>query len=407
MKYIQSVVTNRGLGLIFIIISAASFGVMPIFAQLAYLAGAEPITVLFLRFSIAAVVMNLIMVIRRTAYPRGLILLELILLGAIGYVSESLTYFLALKLASAGLVALLLYIYPALVTALSAVFLKEHLTRTKIIALFLALSGTALTLRISSGGSMLGILLGIAAGVDYAIYILLGSRIVRRSSPFSSTTVIITSTAGVYAAIVAMRGVTYPTVSTGWIAIIAIALISTVLAFVTFFAGLKRIGPTSASTLSTFEPIVAVVLAAIVLGETISPIQIVGGVLILAAVVLLARSDRWRGKRKRENKEYDMEMTQREKQVPLNEQDTEMDIGGDATALTTPQGHLQWTMAGQRGEGTKVAKVGQRGEGTKAAKVRQRGEGGANPTPTIYKRICQSIGYDKGISLRVIAAKLH
>jgi drug/metabolite transporter (DMT)-like permease len=392
MKYIQSVVTNRGLGLIFIIISAASFGVMPIFAQLAYLAGAEPITVLFLRFSIAAVVMNLIMVIRRTAYPRGLILLELILLGAIGYVSESLTYFLALKLASAGLVALLLYIYPALVTALSAVFLKEHLTRTKIIALFLALSGTALTLRISSGGSMLGILLGIAAGVDYAIYILLGSRIVRRSSPFSSTTVIITSTAGVYVAIVAMRGVTYPTISTGWIAIIAIALISTVLAFVTFFAGLKRIGPTSASTLSTFEPIVAVVLAAIVLGETISPIQIVGGVLILAAVVLLARSDRWRGKRKRENKEYDMEMTQREKQVPLNEQDTEMDIGGDATALTTPQGHLQWTMAGQRGE---------------AAKVGQRGEGGANPTPTIYKRICQSIGYDKGISLRVIAAKLH
>ncbi len=317
MKYIQSAAVNRRLGLIFIIISAASFGVMPIFARLAYHAGAEPITVLFLRFTIAAVVMNLIMVIRRTAYPRGLILLELILLGAIGYVGESLTYFLALKLASAGLVALLLYIYPALVTALSAVFLKEHLTRTKIIALFLALSGTALTLRISSGGSLLGILLGIAAGVDYAIYILLGSRIVRRSSPLSSTTVIITSTAGVYAGIVAMRGVTYPTISTGWIAIIAIALISTVLAFITFFAGLKRIGPTSASTLSTFEPIVAVVLAAIVLGETISPIQIVGGVLILAAVVLLARSDRWRGKRKRdkrESKEQEGEITRKEQE---------------------------------------------------------------------------------------------
>jgi drug/metabolite transporter (DMT)-like permease len=169
--------------------------------------------------------------------------------------------------------------------------------------LFLALSGTALTLRISSGGSLLGILLGIAAAVDYAIYILLGSRIVRRSSPLGSTTVIITSTAGVYAGIVAMHGVTYPTVSTGWIAIIAIALISTVLAFVTFFAGLKRIGPTSASTLSTFEPIVAVVLAAIVLGETISPIQVLGGALILAAVVLLARSDRWRGKKKRDTRE--------------------------------------------------------------------------------------------------------
>ncbi len=381
MKYLQSAVTTRRLGLILILISAASFGVMPIFAQLAYNAGAEPITVLFLRFAMAAVVMNLILVVRRTPYPRGLILWELILLGAIGYVGESLAYFLALKMASAGLVVLLLYIYPALVTALSSVFLKEHLTRTKIIALFLALSGTALTIRISSGGSLLGVLLGIAAAVDYAIYILLGSRIVRRSSPLSSTTVIITSTAGVYAVIVAFRGMAYPATSIGWIAIIAIAIISTVLAFVTFFAGLKRIGPTSASTLSTFEPIVAVVLAAIVLGETISPIQIVGGVLILAAVVLLARSDRWRGKRKRENKESDMEMTQGEKQIPLDEYDTEMDIGGDSIALTTPQWHLQWAKAGLRGEGSKGAKVRQRGEGTKPAKVRQRGEGGVKPHP--------------------------
>ncbi len=327
MKYTKSAITNRRLGLILIITSAASFGVMPIFAQLAYNAGAEPVTVLFLRFTIAAVVMNLIMVASRTQYPHGLILVELILLGAIAYVGESLAYFLALKMASAGLVALLLYIYPALVTALSAIFLKEHLTRTKIIALFLALSGTALTLRISSGGSLLGILLGVAAAVDYAIYILLGSRIVRRSGPLSSTTVIITSTAGVYAGIVAFRGTTYPTTSTGWIAIIAIALISTVLAFVTFFAGLKRIGPTSTSTLSTFEPIVAVVLAAIVLGETVSPLQVLGGALILAAVVLLARSDRWRGKKKRDKQTDKLEDTEIQQEIPassLNKHDAEM-----------------------------------------------------------------------------------
>jgi len=327
MKNIQSVAVNRRFGLVLIIISAASFGVMPIFARLAYNAGAEPITVLFLRFTIAAVVMNLIMVLGRTAYPRGLILLELILLGAICYVGESLAYFLALKMTSAGLVALLLYIYPALVTALSAIFLKEHLTRIKFVALFLALSGTALTLRISGGGSLLGILLGIAAAVDYAIYILLGSRIVRRSGPIGSTTVIITSTAGVYAGIVAIRGMTYPTTSTGWIAIIAIALISTVLAFVTFFAGLKRIGPTSASTLSTFEPIVAVVLAAIVLGETISPYQVFGGILILAAVVLLATSDKWRGKLrrdKRDDKKEGTKISRNMMQASLNEQGADM-----------------------------------------------------------------------------------
>src|SRR6266571_765839 len=329
MKNIRTAAADRRFGLVLIIISAASFGVMPIFARLAYNAGAEPITVLFLRFTIAAVVMNLIMILRRTAYPRGLVLLELILLGAIAYVGESLAYFLALKMASAGLVALLLYIYPALVTALSAIFLKEHLTRVKIVALFIALSGTALTLRISGGGSLMGILLGIAAAVDYAIYILLGSRIVRRSGPMASTTVIITSTAGVYVGIVAIHGTTYPTTSTGWIAIIAIALISTVLAFVTFFTGLKRIGPTTTSTLSTFEPIVAVVLAAIVLGETISPIQILGGILILAAVVLLATSDKWRGKLrriKRENNEQSTEPSQKVTQDTINKQDVNMRI---------------------------------------------------------------------------------
>jgi len=329
MKNIRTAAADRRFGLVLIIISAASFGVMPIFARLAYNAGAEPITVLFLRFTIAAVVMNLIMILRRTAYPRGLVLLELILLGAIAYVGESLAYFLALKMASAGLVALLLYIYPALVTALSAIFLKEHLTRVKIVALFIALSGTALTLRISGGGSLMGILLGIAAAVDYAIYILLGSRIVRRSGPMASTTVIITSTAGVYVGIVAIHGTTYPTTSTGWIAIIAIALISTVLAFVTFFTGLKRIGPTTTSTLSTFEPIVAVVLAAIVLGETISPIQILGGILILAAVVLLATSDKWRGKLRRdkqEDKEQNTEPSQKVTQDSIKKQVVNMCI---------------------------------------------------------------------------------
>ena len=137
----------------------------------------------------------------------------------------------------------------------------------------------------------MGILLGIAAAVDYAIYIILGSRIVRRSGSIGSTTVIIASTAAVFAIIAPIHGLSFPSSTLGWIAILAIALISTVLAFTTFFAGLKRIGPTSASTLSTFEPIVAVALAAIVLGETITPVQALGGALILTAVIILSRNE--------------------------------------------------------------------------------------------------------------------
>jgi drug/metabolite transporter (DMT)-like permease len=68
----------------------------------------------------------------------------------------------------------------------------------------------------------------------------------------------------------------------------AIALISTVLPIVAFFAGLARVGATAAATFSTLEPVVTVVLAALVLAQPLTPIQLVGGMLILVAAVVLA-----------------------------------------------------------------------------------------------------------------------
>ena len=75
-----------------------------------------------------------------------------------------------------------------------------------------------------------------------------------------------------------------------WLAVAGIALLSTVMAITLYFAGLERIGPVRASTLSTIEPICTVVLAAIVLDESIAPVQLAGGALILAAAVLIARA---------------------------------------------------------------------------------------------------------------------
>ncbi len=124
--------TKRHVGLLLIAFSAASFGVMPILARFAYAAGANPITTLWLRFGIAAVVMIVIMLVRRMPFPRGRVLLGLVLMGALGYAGVSLAYFTALTMASAGLVALLLYLYPALVMVLSVIFWRERLSRVKV-----------------------------------------------------------------------------------------------------------------------------------------------------------------------------------------------------------------------------------------------------------------------------------
>jgi drug/metabolite transporter (DMT)-like permease len=102
--------------------------------------------------------------------------------------------------------------------------------------------------------------------------------------------IVIASAAAVFVAGTIVRGPQWPQDAAGWIAVMAIALVSTVVAITFYFAGLERVGATRAATLSTVEPVVTVTLAAVVLGEGIAPVQLAGGALILVAVVLLARA---------------------------------------------------------------------------------------------------------------------
>jgi drug/metabolite transporter (DMT)-like permease len=282
-------------GMIFVVISAIAFGAIPVFARAAYHAGSDPISVLFFRFSIASIIMIPSMIVRKIPFPRGRFLIGLILMGGIGYVGQSFCYFTALTMASAGLVAILLYLYPAIVTILSTLLFKERITGLKVLALILALTGTVLTIGLGGGGSLLGILLAMIAPFIYSAYILTGTKITKEVGILSSSTVVMISASFVFGALIAIKGLNIPQTLEGWGGVLAIALISTVIAIIAFFAGLKRVGPTNASMLSTFEPVTTVVLAAIVFGEEIGLMRVVGGVLILVAVILLAKSEFRRG----------------------------------------------------------------------------------------------------------------
>ncbi len=277
-------------GIFLILVSGASFGAAAIFARFAYEVGANPTTLMFLRFGIASVCMIFIMLMRGNPLPRGGTLLGLILMGGLGYVGQSFCYFTALTLTSAGLVALLLYLYPALVTVVAVLILKEPMSKLKIAALVLALTGTVLTIGPAGGGKPLGVILSLGAAFVYSVYILVGSKIAKEGTAIQSSTVIITSAALVYGGIIALQGASFPTTLSGWLSATAVALISTVLAVVTFLAGLERVGPTIAATLSTIEPVVTVILATLILDETLTPLRIAGGLMILLAVILLTRS---------------------------------------------------------------------------------------------------------------------
>jgi drug/metabolite transporter (DMT)-like permease len=278
---------DRLIGVSLVILSAAAFGTLAIIGHYAYAAGIDTATLLFLRFGISAVLIGLLLVLRGEFLPRGRSLALLIGMGAIGYFGQSFCFLTAIKYASAGLVALLLYLYPTFVVILSALFLKKRITRLKMAALGLATLGTALTVN-PQGGQWIGILLALSAAVIYAVYIIVGSVVMQNVSAVQSSTVIFASAGAVFGVLAAIQGPSWPTTSSGWLAVGAIALIATVIPVVTFLAGLKRIGPTDASMLSTFEPVVTILLAAFLLGESLQPVTLLGGGLILAAVLLIA-----------------------------------------------------------------------------------------------------------------------
>lgn len=280
---------ERWRGVLWVACSAAGFGAMAIFAKLAYRDGASLATMLFLRFLLAGSLLATWGAWRGVRWPRGRDLLLLLGMGGLGYVGQAYCFFAALQYASAGLVGLLLYLYPAVVTLLSALWLKRRIGAARGWAVALALLGTALTVGGDLHSDWRGIGLGIGAAFIYSGYILVGEGVMRRVAPLPAAAIVMLAAALVYGGAATVEGLHLPASAAGWLAVGAIAIFSTLIAILGFLKGIEKLGAADASTLSTMEPLITIGLAALVLGETVTGIQLAGGALILAAVIYLAR----------------------------------------------------------------------------------------------------------------------
>ena len=282
---------DRLIGIFLIVVAAASFATSPIFARIAYDAGANPNTFLFIRFAIAATIITLVMVFKGFQWPRGQLLVSLVLIGRVCFAGLNLSFYTALTLAPVNLVIVIAYMYPALVTLFSALFLKKPITKQQLSALFLTLVGVVVTTRLDWGGQSLGIVLAITTAVIYSVYFTFGSLSIRKAGPVPASAVIFISVTIVYGVIVTIQGFKLPTALSGWTAIILCALFSTVFGIVCLYEGLKRIDPANTAMISTIEVIVAAALAILILGETMSLPKILGACLIISAVVILGKSE--------------------------------------------------------------------------------------------------------------------
>jgi drug/metabolite transporter (DMT)-like permease len=234
--------------------------------------------------------MTLILILRKEHFPSRKIFVQLIGMGALGYVGQSFMYMTAIKYASSGLVALLLYLYPMFVFILSVLVLHEKATTIQVVALILALVGSALTVD-PNGGQLIGALMAIAAALIYSVYIIVGTNVMKHVSAVQSSAIIFASAGMVYGMLTFANGAHLPASNSGWLAMLGMVIFSTIIPVATFLAGLERIGPTNAAMLSILEPVVTVLLAAWLFGEKLMPIVMVGGGLILVAVVLLTRTE--------------------------------------------------------------------------------------------------------------------
>lgn len=278
----------RLLGVVLALTSATAFGVMPVLTKVVYEDGTEPVGLLALRFWLAALLLLGLARLRGEALPRGSRLIALLLLGGVGYVAQSLCYFFALERISAGLSALLLYFYPAVVVVLSAVLLRDRPRPVAVVCVVVATVGTALTIGPVQGGQVVGVLLALGSALAYALYILGNSR-VKGVGPFATAATVMSACAVVYGTLGLVTRPQLPSTTSAWVALVGVALIGTVVAVTTFFGALALLGPSDTSVVSTVEPVVSVGVAALVLGEVLSPLQLAGGVLVLIAVGVLAR----------------------------------------------------------------------------------------------------------------------
>ncbi|KTG30728.1 DMT family transporter [Haloferax profundi] len=282
--------TGDRLGIGLVALSGLGFGTLAIFGKFAAAAGLSIPTVLFFRFFVATIVVWSWLALRGDLrLLSGRDLAVGLGLGGLGYATMSSLYFLGLEYLTAGLTSIVLYTYPVFVVGLAIVALDEPVTRRTVSALVVALTGVALITGADPAGvDPRGVLIVLVAAVVYATYIVVGRRALNTVDSRTLTAHVLPAAAVSFLLVGTATGqLSVPTETASWLIVGAIAVFATAIPIFAFFAGMARIGASRASIVSTFEPAGTLVLGALVLGEPVTLVTVLGGTLVVTGVVLV------------------------------------------------------------------------------------------------------------------------
>jgi drug/metabolite transporter (DMT)-like permease len=256
-----------------------------------------PVGFTFLRFSLAAATLFILLRWREGAIrlPRE-DFAALVALGIVGFGCYQIIWPVALQSIPAGDSALLIATTPVLTALLAVVAGADVLNPVKLVGALVSFVGVAVVIAagqgLNLGVSLGGDLLTVAAASCWAVYSVFGMRVLARHSPLVATTWALAAGTVFLAPIGIAQLVTTDFAGFGVPALLAIVYSGTLsagFANVVVVQGLKMLGPTQVTALQALVPALAVVLAAIFLGEAIRPLQVVGGAVILGGVFLVRR----------------------------------------------------------------------------------------------------------------------
>jgi len=280
-------------GILYIILSASAFGIMPILAKLSYGEGVNTYTTLFLRFFFAAIM--LLYYLKSKSISMKLTRRQLILvlvMGIFGFAFATSSLFLSYNYISIGMASMIFYTYPSIVTLLSYVVYKEKIYPRKIISLVISLIGIYILIdRGSVNFNLKGIVLAGIASVLYSLYVLGASHKEFKNINSYVLTFYISCASAIVMFIAANTASNFNIHISFYalVAILLLAFISTVVALMAFLEGVRIIGPSKASIFSTIEPIVGLILGTLILVEPISSRIVIGSIMIVMSVVILTK----------------------------------------------------------------------------------------------------------------------
>lgn len=290
----------RRRGLLEIFLSGVAFGFLGYFGKSLLSEGVSPFELLAVRFLGASFIMGIwIFLIQRRALrlSKNEILICLAL-GSMGYAVFSSLFFLALKGLPASLTVLLLYTYPVMVSIGGVLFLQERLSRGDCIAIGSVMIG--LYWIVGPEWNIRDPLLigfGLLSAMIYSIYILISRRYLKSADPYQAALLIQASAAFVVATAAFhnphfLITTLMPKLLAHNFDVIGVVVVCTVLAMSLFLTGLPKVSSTEMALFSTTEPVVGVIVAVTLMQEGLSARQWLGGLLILSALIVVARSHR-------------------------------------------------------------------------------------------------------------------